>query len=62
MAETKKQQVNAGMWATMKPFVNGGTSGMMSISVIQPVDMVKVRLIFFFWSILSFSLFDFHRI
>lgn len=43
MGETNKQQGKSGIWATVRPFVNGGASGMMSISVIQPVDMVKVR-------------------
>lgn len=43
MGEANKKQGKSGVWATMKPFVNGGVSGMMSISVVQPVDMVKVR-------------------
>ena len=32
------------IWKTIKPFVNGGSSGMLATCVIQPVDMVKVRL------------------
>lgn len=28
----------------MKPFINGGTSGMLATCVIQPVDMIKVRI------------------
>ena len=31
-------------WQTAKPFVNGGLSGMMATTIIQPLDMVKVRL------------------
>jgi solute carrier family 25 oxoglutarate transporter 11 len=31
-------------WKAIKPFVNGGLSGMASTCVMQPVDMVKVRL------------------
>lgn len=31
-------------WNAAKPFVNGGISGMCATSVIQPIDMVKVRL------------------
>ena len=33
-----------GVWQQAKPFVNGGLSGMLSTCIIQPVDMVKVRL------------------
>lgn len=33
-----------GAWKAAKPFVNGGLSGMMATCVIQPIDMVKVRL------------------
>eukprot|EP00951_Prasinocladus_malaysianus_P016334 scaffold127225_cov43-Prasinocladus_malaysianus.AAC.1 len=32
------------VWKAVKPFVNGGVSGMMATCVIQPIDMVKVRL------------------
>ena len=32
------------LWRGIKPFVNGGTSGMMATCIIQPIDMVKVRL------------------
>lgn len=31
-------------WKVVKPYVNGGLSGMMSTVIIQPIDMVKVRL------------------
>lgn len=31
-------------WKAAKPFINGGVSGMMATTVIQPIDMVKVRL------------------
>ena len=33
-----------GVWQTLKPFVNGGLSGMMATTIIQPIDMVKVRI------------------
>eukprot|EP00775_Hariotina_reticulata_P009719 gene9719-9878_t len=32
------------VWKAMKPFVNGGLSGMAATCIIQPIDMVKVRL------------------
>lgn len=32
------------IWKAVKPFLNGGASGMLATCVIQPVDMVKVRL------------------
>jgi solute carrier family 25 oxoglutarate transporter 11 len=32
------------IWKTAKPFVNGGLSGMAATCIIQPIDMVKVRL------------------
>eukprot|EP00879_Flechtneria_rotunda_P001951 GHRR01002125.1.p1 GENE.GHRR01002125.1~~GHRR01002125.1.p1 ORF type:complete len:305 (+),score=89.29 GHRR01002125.1:141-1055(+) len=32
------------VWKTIKPYVNGGLSGMGATCLIQPVDMVKVRL------------------
>ena len=34
----------SGAWKAAKPFVNGGLSGMCATSIIQPIDMVKVRL------------------
>ncbi|CAL5218903.1 g647 [Coccomyxa viridis] len=40
MADGNKTTV----WTAIKPFVNGGASGMMATCVIQPIDMVKVRL------------------
>ena len=30
------------LWTTVKPFLNGGLSGMGATCVIQPVDMIKV--------------------
>ncbi len=33
-----------GVWKSVKPFVNGGASGMLATCIIQPIDMVKVRL------------------
>ncbi|PKI71512.1 hypothetical protein CRG98_008029 [Punica granatum] len=41
MGEEKKA---GGVWPTVKPFVNGGASGMLATCVIQPIDMVKVRI------------------
>ncbi|KAF2286236.1 hypothetical protein GH714_012166 [Hevea brasiliensis] len=43
MGEEKKPQP-AGVWPTVKPFVNGGASGMLATCVIQPIDMIKVRI------------------
>ncbi|KFM23594.1 Putative mitochondrial 2-oxoglutarate/malate carrier protein [Auxenochlorella protothecoides] len=43
MSEAKKSPINP-VWAAIKPFVNGGLSGMGATCIIQPVDMVKVRL------------------
>lgn len=31
-------------WLAIKPYVNGGASGMAATCIIQPIDMVKVRL------------------
>ncbi|KAI3434506.1 hypothetical protein D9Q98_002580 [Chlorella vulgaris] len=42
-AMAEKQKLNP-VWAAVKPFVNGGASGMMSTVIIQPIDMVKVRI------------------
>lgn len=43
MGEEKTSQP-AGVWPTIKPFVNGGASGMLATCVVQPIDMVKVRI------------------
>jgi solute carrier family 25 oxoglutarate transporter 11 len=40
--EKKPKPVAAGFWPTIKPFVNGGASGMLATCVIQPIDMIKV--------------------
>lgn len=42
MAEEPKK-ASVSVWKTIKPFVNGGASGMLATCVIQPIDMVKVR-------------------
>ncbi|KAG6683109.1 hypothetical protein I3842_13G175900 [Carya illinoinensis] len=42
MGDSKKPTA-AGVWPTVRPFVNGGTSGMLATCVIQPIDMIKVR-------------------
>ena len=31
-------------WKATKPFLNGGLSGMAATCIIQPIDMVKVRI------------------
>ena len=31
-------------WLAAKPFVNGGLSGMLATTIIQPIDMIKVRI------------------
>lgn len=31
-------------WKTVKPYFNGGMSGMLATCCIQPIDMVKVRI------------------
>ena len=41
MGDEKKPK-STGVWPSIKPFVNGGASGMLATCVIQPVDMVKV--------------------
>ncbi|KAI3956852.1 hypothetical protein MKX01_000886 [Papaver californicum] len=33
-----------GLWQNVKPFLNGGASGMLATCVIQPIDMIKVRI------------------
>ncbi|XP_040991105.1 mitochondrial dicarboxylate/tricarboxylate transporter DTC-like [Juglans microcarpa x Juglans regia] len=43
MGDSKKSTAT-GVWPTVKPFVNGGTSGMLATCVIQPIDMIKVRI------------------
>jgi len=35
---------SSALWRGVKPFVNGGCSGMMATCIIQPIDMVKVRI------------------
>lgn len=39
---------SARMWLVVKPFVNGGVSGMLATCLIQPIDMIKVRKTFVF--------------
>jgi hypothetical protein len=48
MGEVKKPQ-SRGVWPTVKPFVNGGASGMLATCVIQPIDMIKVHKCLCFW-------------
>lgn len=42
--EKKPKPAVSGVWTTIKPFVNGGTAGMLATCVIQPIDMIKVRI------------------
>lgn len=42
MGEEKAKPIVGGVWPTIKPFVNGGASGMLATCVIQPIDMIKV--------------------
>ncbi|KAG5628431.1 hypothetical protein H5410_000148 [Solanum commersonii] len=39
-----EKPVSGGVWPTVKPFINGGVSGMLATCVIQPIDMIKVRI------------------
>ncbi|KAF8010450.1 hypothetical protein BT93_J1168 [Corymbia citriodora subsp. variegata] len=43
MTDQKKPKP-AGVRPAVKPFVNGGASGMLATCVVQPIDMVKVRI------------------
>ncbi|MFS7983491.1 putative mitochondrial carrier domain superfamily [Helianthus anomalus] len=38
----EKPKAIGGVWPTIKPFVNGGASGMLATCVTQPIDMIKV--------------------
>ncbi|WOL10576.1 subtilisin-like protease SBT1.1 [Canna indica] len=42
MAEGKPKSQSE-VWSTVKPFVNGGASGMLATCIILPIDMVKGR-------------------
>lgn len=44
MVEEKEEKSKVSVWNTIKPFVNGGASGMLATCVVQPIDMVKVRI------------------
>eukprot|EP00252_Welwitschia_mirabilis_P008694 TRINITY_DN2076_c0_g1_i2.p1 TRINITY_DN2076_c0_g1~~TRINITY_DN2076_c0_g1_i2.p1 ORF type:complete len:301 (-),score=54.68 TRINITY_DN2076_c0_g1_i2:359-1261(-) len=44
MAEQKQKAAVGSVWGTVKPFANGGASGMLATCVIQPIDMIKVRI------------------
>lgn len=41
---TDKKPELSPVWKAAKPFVNGGLSGMAATCIIQPIDMVKVRI------------------
>lgn len=41
MSESKQPPA---AWLAVKPYINGGASGMAATCIIQPIDMVKVRL------------------
>ncbi|KAL7212931.1 hypothetical protein ACSBR2_015597 [Camellia fascicularis] len=38
----KEKPKSIGVWPAVKPFVNGGASGMLATCVIQPIDMIKM--------------------
>ncbi|CAM6092146.1 unnamed protein product [Calypogeia fissa] len=40
----QEQRKPGALWTTVKPFLNGGLAGMGATCVIQPVDMIKVRI------------------
>jgi solute carrier family 25 oxoglutarate transporter 11 len=44
MTAAKKDYLHTPVMTAALPFINGGISGMVATSVIQPVDMIKVRL------------------
>lgn len=44
MQMSGKQPELSPVWKAAKPFVNGGLSGMAATCIIQPIDMVKVRI------------------
>lgn len=39
-----KPAIQSPFWKAAKPFINGGLSGMLATCIIQPIDMVKVRI------------------
>ena len=39
-----EQKKNTSIFSTIRPFIFGGISGMTATAVIQPVDMLKVRI------------------
>ncbi|KAH9575173.1 hypothetical protein CY35_01G097800 [Sphagnum magellanicum] len=43
-SRSEETKVPASVWSAVKPFLNGGLSGMGATCVIQPVDMIKVRI------------------
>ena len=43
MASNDGKPALSPLWKTVKPFLNGGASGMVATCCIQPIDIVKVR-------------------
>lgn len=43
MSDLKRKELSPA-WKATKPFLNGGLSGMAATCIIQPIDMVKVRI------------------
>ena len=39
-----EQKKNTSFFTTIRPFIFGGVSGMTATAIIQPVDMLKVRI------------------
>jgi hypothetical protein len=42
-SRSEETKVPVSVWSAVKPFMNGGLSGMGATCVIQPVDMIKVK-------------------
>lgn len=43
MSDLQRKELSPA-WKATKPFLNGGLSGMAATCIIQPIDMVKVRI------------------
>jgi len=44
MSAPKVPVAKKGPWSKVEPFVLGGLSGMFATTIIQPMDMIKVRI------------------
>ncbi|KAI8609755.1 hypothetical protein BC830DRAFT_1233121, partial [Chytriomyces sp. MP71] len=43
-SQTPSPTASRSVWSMVQPFVLGGASGMIATAIVQPVDMVKVRI------------------